>query len=61
MSEISKGQAIVETVAGFSLAGMPWWLQVFSEIGQLATAIAAICGAIIGVVGVATLIRRQLK
>lgn len=53
-----KAQAVAETVAGFTLMGMPWWAQMLAEINLFVTTLTAICGAIIGLAGVYTLISR---
>lgn len=56
---VSKAQAVVETATGVVLMGTPWWSHLIADVSQIATMIAAICGAIIGIAGVVTLIKRK--
>ena len=50
-----------ETVIGTGLVLTPWWAQFLSEVSLMASAVAQITGAVIGVYGVYRLIKEFRK
>lgn len=53
---IAKGQVII----GAGLMSTPWWATALQSVTLIASAVAAICGAIIGVCGVVQLWRKRM-
>lgn len=51
-------RAVAETATGFALMGTPWWIQFLADVSAVGQAVAAVCGAIVGIVGVVKLFRR---
>lgn len=53
--------AIAETAVGGVLIAAPWWVQLIGEINAILALVTALCGAIVGIVGVARLWRNRRK
>jgi hypothetical protein len=51
--------AYAQTAAGLALTASPLWIDFLYTVNIIAAAIAAVCGAIIGVAGVWRIIRRR--
>lgn len=54
------GQVKAEAVFGAGLVTTPFWALVFQDISLIASAIAAVCGAIIGLHAVWRLWKRRV-
>jgi NADH:ubiquinone oxidoreductase subunit K len=53
--------AAAETVVGGVLVAAPWWVQLIGEINAILALVTALCGAIVGIVGVVRLWRTRRK
>lgn len=42
---IAKAEAAVSAV----LMATPWWVSIIAEVNTIASAVAAICGAVVGI------------
>lgn len=54
-----SAQAKLQIIAGSALAGTPIWVIMLQDVSLIAGAVAAICGAIVGVHGVYRLWRNR--
>jgi hypothetical protein len=59
--DTSIAQAKVEATVGGILVATPLWAMLIQDISMIASAIAAVCGAIIGVHAVWRLVRRNRR
>ena len=59
--DTSVSQAKVEAAVGGILMATPLWAVLIQDISMIASAIAAVCGAIIGIHAVWRLVRRSRK
>jgi hypothetical protein len=59
--DTSVTQAKVEATVGGILIATPLWAVLIQDISMIASAIAAVCGAIIGIHAVWRLVRRSRK
>ena len=59
--DTSVSQAKVEAAVGGILVATPLWATLIQDISMIASAIAAVCGAIIGIHAVWRLVRRSRK
>ena len=61
MIDSSVTQAKVEATVGGILVTTPLWATLIQDVSMVASMIAAVCGAIIGIHAVCRLIRRHRK
>lgn len=61
MIDTSTSQAKVEATVGGILITTPVWATLIQDISMVASMIAAVCGAIIGIHAVWRLVRRHRK
>ena len=59
--DTSVAQAKAEAAVGGVLITTPLWATLIQDISMIASAIAAVCGAIIGIHAVWRLVRRHRK
>ena len=55
----AQASAVAETMVGGVLIAAPWWVQLLGEINAILAFVTALCGAIVGVVGVVRLFRTR--
>jgi predicted phage tail protein len=48
----AEGAAYIQTAAGAVLLATPFWAQLLSTVNMVAGAVASVCGAVVGLIGV---------
>lgn len=61
VTDPTPAQAKIETAVGTLLMLSPFWVSALQTVSLVASAIAAVCGAILAVHGVCRLVKRRVR